>query len=210
MLSSPQGESGRDFNPESTDRKEGRVVTQNNHLVGARLDRTRTSRIKSLSGEFQAVSGRNLPAHTGWETGTDLTAPRGRPRTSPHQLRIFLDVLTSYPSLWFYGRVEGKSCGPGVVGLGPFQRFHFFLWSSGASPISPLPENRTGRTDFLLGLLAVWFLRSAGGSVAPRSRLAISPPPFLFEKKVAKLFVVISDGFFFFFLCLSRLAGSQC
>ena len=187
LLSSLQGESGRDFNPESTDRKDGRVVTQNNHLVGARLDRTQTSRIKSFSGEFQAVSGRNLPADRGCETGTDLTAPRGRPRTSPHQLRIFLDVLTSYPSLWFYGRVEGKSCGPGVVGLGPFQRFHFFLWSSGASPMSPLPENRAGRIDFLPGLLAVWFLWSAGGSVAPRSCLPVSPPPVRFEKRSQSL-----------------------
>ena len=196
MLSSLQGETGRDFNPESMDREDSRVVTQNNHLVGARLDRTRTSRIKSLSGEFQAVSGRNLPADAGWETGTDLTAPRGRPRTSPQQLRIFLDVLT-YRSLWFYGRVERNSRGPGAVGLGPFKRFHFFLWSSGASPVSPLPENRTGRIDFLPGLLAFWFLRSAGGSVAPRSRLPVSPPPFLFEKKVTKFFVVISVGFFF-------------
>ena len=98
MLSSLQGGSGRDFNPESTDREEGRVVTQNNHLVGARLDRTRTSGIRSLSGKFQTVSGRNLPADAGWETGPDLTAPRGRPRTSPQQLRIFLDVLTSCPS----------------------------------------------------------------------------------------------------------------
>ena len=97
MLSSLQGGSGRDFNPESTDREEGSVVTQNNRLVGARLDRTRTSRIRSLCGEFQTVSGRNLPADAGWETGTDLTAPRGRPRTSPQQLRIFLDVLTSCP-----------------------------------------------------------------------------------------------------------------
>ena len=36
----------------SRDREEVRVVTQNNHLVGARLDRTRTSRIRSRSGEF--------------------------------------------------------------------------------------------------------------------------------------------------------------
>ena len=34
MLSSLQGGSGRDFNPESTDREEGSVVTQNNRLVG--------------------------------------------------------------------------------------------------------------------------------------------------------------------------------
>ena len=97
MLSSLQGGSGRDFNPESTDREEGSVVTQNNRLVGARLDRTQTSGIRSLSGKFQTVSGRNLPADAGWETGTDLTAPRGRPRTSPQQLWIYLDVLTSCP-----------------------------------------------------------------------------------------------------------------
>ena len=97
MLSSLQCGSRRDFNPESTDREEGSVVTQNNHLVGARLDRTRTSRIRYLSGEFQTVSGRNRPTDAGWETGTDLTAPRGRPRTSPQQLWIYLDVLTSCP-----------------------------------------------------------------------------------------------------------------
>ena len=97
MLSSLQGESGRGFNPGSTDREEGRVVTQNNHLVGARLDKTRTSRIRSLSGELQTVSGRNLPAEAGWETGTDITAPRGRPRTSPQQLQSFLDALISCP-----------------------------------------------------------------------------------------------------------------
>ena len=107
LLSSLQGESGRDFNPESTDREEGRVVTQNNHLVGARLDTTRTAGMKSLSEKFQAVSGRNLPADRGWETGTDLTAPRGRPRTSPQQPRIFLDLLTSCPPRC--GSVGGSS-----------------------------------------------------------------------------------------------------
>ena len=145
MLSSLQCGSRRDFNPESTDREEGSVVTQNNHLVGARLDRTRTSRIRYLSGEFQTVSGRNRPTDAGWETGTDLTAPRGRPRTSPQQLRIFLEVLTSCP----------PRCGS--VGLRAElgwskARLRFFLWSSGASPISPLLENRAGKIDFFPGL----------------------------------------------------------
>ena len=120
LLSSLQGGSGRDFNPESTDREEGSVVTQNNRLVGARLDRTRTSGIRSLSGKFQTVSGRNLPADAGWETGTDLTAPRGRPRTSPQQLRIFLDVLTSCPPRC--GSVSESSGTRGVQG--------WFAWAS--------------------------------------------------------------------------------
>ena len=167
-------------------------MTQNNHLVGARLDKTRTSRIRSLSGELQTVSGRNLPAEAGWETGTDITAPRGRPRTSPQQLPELPGRPDFLPaSLWFCGRVERNSRGPGVVCRGPFQRFPFFLWSSGASPISfptmlasPLPENRAGRIDFLPGLLAFWFLWSAGGSMAQRSRLPGSPPPFGVEKSL--------------------------
>ena len=170
-------------------------MTQNNHLVGARLDRTRTSRIKSLSGEFQAVSGRNLPADAGWETGTDLTAPRDRPRTSPQQLRIFLDFLTSYRLavvLWA-GRAElarSRSGLPGSLREVPF------LWSSGASPISPLPKSPAGRIDFLPRLLAFWFLWSPGGNVAPRSRLPVSPPPVRVEKRSQSLLLLSATYFF--------------
>ena len=210
MLSSLQGESGRGFNPESTDREEGRVVTQNNHLVGARLDKTRTSRIRSLSGEFQTVSGRNLPADAGWEPGTDITAPRGRPRTRPQQLQSFLDALTSCRLavvLWA-GRAElARSRGglPGPLPEVPFlslvlrgipHKFPHYVGQSSA-------ENRAGRIDFLPRLLAFWILWSAGGSVAPRSRLPGSPPPFGVEKKP-----VISDGVFF--LRLLRLAVWKC
>ena len=173
-------------------------MTQNNHLVGARLDRTRTSRIKSLSGEFQAVSGRNLPADAGWETGTDLSAPRGRPRTSPQQLRIFLDVLTSCPPrCGSVGGSSGTRAVQGWLARAPSRGSLSFSGPQGHPPLSPLPENPAGRIDFLPGLLAFWFLRSAGGSVAPRSRLLVSPPPVLFEMKVSKLFVVISGGFSF-------------
>lgn len=173
---------------ESTDRKEVRVVTQNNHLVGARLDRTQTSRIKSFSGEFQAASGRNLPADTGWETGTDLTAPRGRPRTSPQQPRIFLDLLTSCPPrCGSVGGSSGTRAVQGRLARAPSRGSLSFSGPQGHPPLSPLPENRAARIHFLPGLLAVWFLWSAGGSVAPRSCLPVSPPPVRFEKRSQSL-----------------------
>lgn len=67
--------------------EDGRPVTQNNHLVWAKLDRTQVSGIRSLTGEFQTGSGRKLAKDAAWETGTDLTdltvlgtGPRGRGR----------------------------------------------------------------------------------------------------------------------------------
>ena len=133
---------------------------------------------ESLSGEFQAVSGRNLPADAGWETGTDLSAPRGRPRTSPQQLRIFLDVLT-YRSLWFYGRVERNSRGPGVVGPSPFERFPFFLWSSRASPIKSSARKPSGKDRFssgLAGILVSEVCRGQCCSAEPLARFSPASP----------------------------------
>ena len=53
--------------------EDGRLVTQNNHLVWAKLDRTQGSGMRSLTGEFQTGSGRKLAEDAAWETGTDLT-----------------------------------------------------------------------------------------------------------------------------------------
>ena len=158
MLSSLQCGSRRYFNPESTDREEGSVVTQNNHLVGARLDRTRTSRIRYLSGEFQTVSGRNRPTDAGWETGTDLTAPRGRPRTSPQQLWIYLDVLTSCPPRC--GSVGLRAeLGWSKDGLpGPLREAPFLSLVLRGTPISRLLENRAGR----IFLRACWHFGFCG------------------------------------------------
>lgn len=114
--------------------EDGRPVTQNNHLVWAKLDRTQVSGIRSLTGEFQTGSGRKLAKDAAWETGTDLTdltvlgtGPRGRgrgtglrdgagggggsPRSSQsdpsltQQHRIFWMPRLVARLLWFSGRV---------------------------------------------------------------------------------------------------------
>ena len=170
--------------PESTAREKGqRKVTQNNHLVGARLDRTWTSGISSLSGEFQTVSRRNLPADAGWETGTDLTAPRGRPRTSPQQLRIFLEVLTSCPPrCGSVGESSGTRAVQGWLTRAPARVSLSFSGPQGHPHKSS--AGKPSRKDFPPGLLAFWFLWSAGGSVAPPSRLPVSSPPGQVEKRL--------------------------
>lgn len=105
--------------------EDGRPVTQNNHLVWAKLDRTQVSGIRSLTGEFQTGSGRKLAKDAAWETGTDLTdltvlgtGPRDgaggggeSPRSSQsdpsltQQHRIFWMPRLVARLLWFSGRV---------------------------------------------------------------------------------------------------------
>ena len=130
--------------------EDGRPVTQNNHLVWAKLDRTQVSGIRSLTGEFQTGSGRKLAKDAAWETGTDLTdltvlgtGPRGRGRGTglrdgagggrardpANQIPASLSNTGSSgcPDLLpaCCGSLGGSRAtrGPGVVWPGPFERF---------------------------------------------------------------------------------------
>ena len=125
--------------------EDGRLVTQNNHLVWAKLDRTQGSGMRSLTGEFQTGSGRKLAEDAAWETGTDLTdltdltvlgtgrgaKGRGSGETEiqpigsqPHSATPDLPGCPDFlPACC--GSLGGSrgTRGPGVVWPGPFERF---------------------------------------------------------------------------------------
>ena len=109
--------------------EDGRPVTQNNHLVWAKLDRTQVSGIRSLTGEFQTGSGRKLAKDAAWETGTDLTDLTVLGTGPRDQIPASLSNTGSSgcPDLLpaCCGSLGGSRAtrGPGVVWPGPFERF---------------------------------------------------------------------------------------
>ena len=126
-------------------------MTQNNHLVGARLDRTRTSRIRYLSGEFQFRGEIAQQTQAGRLALTSLLPGEDPELALSNSGSTWMSWLLARLAvvLWAFERNSG---GPRMVYPGPFARLRFFLWSSGASPISPLLEKRAGKIDFFPGL----------------------------------------------------------
>ena len=77
-----------------------------------------------------------------------------------------------------------------MVWPGPFQKAPSFLWSSWAFPLNfrihavqSSARKPTRKDGFSFGLVAFWFLWSAGGSVAPRIYILFLPRPSALKKR---------------------------
>ena len=148
-------------------------------------DRTRTSPFRFFSGEFETRSPRKLPADQGQETGMGLTGwlgagpePGNWSSAPPTKLRIFPDTLTSCPCC--FGPANGWLSRDGLAGPGPEIPFLSLVLTGtplnfGIHAVQTSARKSSRNDEFSSGLAAFWFLRSAGGSVAPST---VSPGRF--------------------------------